>query len=218
MPCPPPTWSWDSTLIAGVVQAMGSLIPGIAVAVAAWVGLGSWRKHVIGERRVERAEDCLILADAFVEPILELRVGILMVDTTGFEEGADGFRGAVDVAEDRLITDAAEALERFRRAYRRAGFFIPMPSPSTFEIFRQTLLEIVHAKRMLLFWERGGNDPQSRAEKTSARQTIRGVRMSLPDGTEVPDPITVRLREATDALEDLLIPHTGGRRFPVSLR
>jgi hypothetical protein len=216
----------NGVLTAAWIQAVGTFLPTSILAGAAIYGLIGWRRQLLEQRRIERAEVCLTAADDVVKAIRSARSHVIL----GSEDVTDAgsMDNAVAAFEDHEIAKALDAFRVFHPAYRRASFFIEMPSPDTDRELGDCLNELIQALRMTRWWEKQGGRAVSRNSDNpeppdwQARQNAaehRGVFLGLPENTDptkpLPvDPIELRIRASMNALEDTLLPIMGGRRRP----
>jgi hypothetical protein len=207
----------DSTLAAGIIQAVGTFVPTVVIAVAAVVGLQSWRQQLIGGRAVDRAEACLVGAHEVVDLIRACRSSLI----TNAEEDAstpEGLWTAANAIRDASLARAWESWRTFAAQYRRAGFFLKLPEKDAAKEIAVVLTELSGVARLIATYEARGNDTTSFGP--AFRQQLVGYRARFlgynPDGSRNPDdPLEVRLRNALASLEQAMLPVTGGER-PVS--
>ncbi len=215
-------WHWlhDSTIDAGIVQGAATLVPGLLVAFIAWRGLRGWREQLLGGRKVQHSEACLLALDDLNETLAFLRSHVVLIDGEHLELSGKGADAAIQDREEVLRRKAADALGAFRQAYRKASFFILMPKPDVFVEFDESLGALFGAYRQAAFWARQGSDPEAKRERAAARAVFLGRSFSADKAGNPPelDPITRRLRDATDRLENRLLPIMGGGRIPAALR
>jgi hypothetical protein len=217
---------WEINLANGVlgaawIQAAGTFVPTTALAIAAGWGVFNWRKQILEqrlvERRVERAEACLVAADDVVKPMRAARSHVVIGDEDMAVAGSMG--EAIEKFEERELGRAFEAFRVFHQAYRRASFFLEMPSPDTDIELGGCLSTLEGALRQARYWEKQRQEDRSDRGARDRAAEFRGQFLGLPHDvdtskTRQPDPIEVRIQAAMDALEDKLMPLMGGKRRP----
>jgi hypothetical protein len=132
--------------------------------------------------------------------------------------------GSLDEAtrqfEVQAVQRALDALEVFHHEYRRASFFMDMPVPGTDQELDECMHTIVTPFRLMRFWERQSSPSNPHAREQAAK--FRGEFLGLP-AEDIdprvpisPETTEQRIRTALNALEDKLLPVTGGKRKPRS--
>ncbi len=206
----------DSTITAAWIQAAGTFVPTAALALAAIYGLFTWRTQLLEQRRIERAETCLVAADDVMKAVRSSRGTVFL--TQDEVEAAGSLDKATSEYEWREFQRALDAFEVFHQAYRRASFFIEMPTQDTDREFGDCLNKLEIALRQVRFWEKHAEASVQHARRQVAK--FRGEFLGLPSEDidpskpTPPDPIALRLSTAMVALEDKLLPVTGGKRKP----
>lgn len=213
----------NGIIFAGWIQALGTFLPTSTLAAIAVYGLTNWRRQLLEQRqvdrRIERAEACLVAADDVVRAIRSARGAAYLtqdeVDTAG------SLDKAARQYEERELLRAIDAFRAFHQVYRRASFFLEMPVPDTDQEFGACLDSLERAFRLARFWEKHSDDGLDR----HARQQVakfRGEFLGKPSEGFDPrhpipaDAIEQRISAGLEALEDKLLPVTGGQRRPRS--
>lgn len=206
----------DSTLAAGIIQAIGAFAPTAVLAGAAIFGLRSWRQQLIGSRAVDRAEACLVAAHEVVDLIRASRSSLIRVaeeDTSTPER----MRTTANAIREASLARAWESWTRFAAEYRRAGFFIRLPEKDASEEIAAILTELSGLARLIATYEPRENDetsygPGFRHQLVGYRARFLGDKLDGPCDTN--DPIDVRLRSTLISVENVMLPVTGAAAHP----
>lgn len=200
---------------AALIQAAGTFVPTFALAIAAFIGLDGWRKQLQGARAVERAEACLESVHELVDLVRAARSSV--ITTTENEVAtAELMREASNRIREEALGRAWASWKTFAAAYRRAGFFMAMPKIDAVQEVTAVLTELSSLARLIATYEPLENDQTSLGPHF--RQQLVGYRSKFlgfePDG-RARDPdneLDVHLRNAVAAVEEALLPVTGGRK------
>lgn len=109
----------DPTLLAGVVQALGSVLAGIIAAGTALVALGAWRNQELGKRAIQYAADAMSEADEVVDYVGVARSRVTTVSIENTERSFERIHRLVVQSQVDALGRARDAGMRCRGSLRR---------------------------------------------------------------------------------------------------